>query len=93
MSKVIESPLELILRISASTLGTLPGALFAAACMGRFLPFDEDIRFAIAYGSVVPLWVTAMCFAFLARSGTKLWLVCLAVATAFAAAVFGLPFS
>lgn len=74
----------------AATLGTLPVALLGAAAIGRFLPLSIDARFALAFLLVIPLWIWAMCVAFLARSGIRAWGWCIALSTVLGSLVFGL---
>lgn len=82
------SRLDAALRVIAATIGTLPLALFGAACIARFLPVSPDARYAIAFAGVIPLWVTAMCIAFLARRGSWALVVCIVVSVALATAVY-----
>jgi hypothetical protein len=77
------------LRVFAATLGTLPIALFGAACIARFLPLCADVRYAIAFSVVIPVWVSAMCVTFLARSGARALACCGFVALALAALSLG----
>lgn len=79
------------LRICAATLGTLPVALFASACLARFLPVSADARFAIGFTIAIPLWVGAMCLGFLARNGARAWGMCIVASVAMGALVYGLP--
>lgn len=85
------SRLDAWLRVLAALVGTLPAALFASASLARFPPLSEDARFALGFTLAIPLWITAMCFAFLARSGTRAWGVCLGVTAILAALVYGIP--
>jgi hypothetical protein len=62
--------------IGAATLGTVPVTLLTCAALARFLPCSEDTRYAIAFTTVIPLWVFTMCLAFLARSGLRAWACC-----------------
>jgi hypothetical protein len=73
------------LRSVAATLGTIPVAS-SPARESRFLPLSPDVRYAIAFSIVIPLWVAAMCFAFLARSGMRA-LVCCVIGTCVLAAL------
>jgi len=84
------SRLDVWLRILAAILGTLPVALLGSACLARFLPLSEDARFAIGLTAAIPLWITGMCFAYLARSGARAWLVCLLTCAAMAVVVYGI---
>lgn len=79
------------LRISAAVLGTLPIALLASTCLARFLPATRDAGFALGFASVIPVWVTAMCLAFLSRSGARTWLVCLCLGFTLFALAYGVP--
>lgn len=83
--------LDLVLRIIAATLGTLPVALLTSACIARFAPLSPDLRFAIAYAALVPLWVSAMCVAFLARRGAHALFACALVSALLALCVWGAP--
>jgi hypothetical protein len=87
----VRSRADAWLRVLAALAGTLPVALLASACLARFLPLSEDTRFAIGFTAVIPLWVTAMCFTFLARSGTRAWGACIGSSLLFAALVYGVP--
>jgi hypothetical protein len=77
--------------VLAAIAGTLPVAVLASVCIARFAPMSEDARFALGFTAVIPLWVTAMCFAFLARSGARAWAVCLATTGLLAGLVYGVP--
>lgn len=79
------------LRIAAGLAGTLPAAVFASVCLARFLPFSESARLTLGFMLAIPLWITAVCFAFLARSGARAWAWCLAVSAALAAIAVGVP--
>jgi hypothetical protein len=83
--------LDAWLRVLAALAGTLPVALLASAALARFLPLSEDTRFAIGFTAAIPLWITAMCFAFLARSGERAWAVCIAATVLLAALSYGVP--
>jgi hypothetical protein len=85
------SNLDVCLRVLAALAGTLPLALFASAALARFLPLSEDTRFAIGFTLAIPLWITAMSFAFLARSAARAWAACLTATAVFAALVYGVP--
>jgi biotin transporter BioY len=75
-----ESRANAVLRVLASLAGTLPVALFGAVCLSRFLPIGEEARFVAGFTLAIPLWVTAMCVTFLARSGARAWLWCTGLA-------------
>lgn len=89
-SRTTNSSFDTVALVLAATLGTLPLALLGSAALARFLPLSADARFATGFGLAVPLWVSAMCVALLARSGTRALLVCLAATAALAALVFGI---
>lgn len=96
MSEPVQQPTtasrtDLALRIFAATLGTLPVVLLTSASLARFLPLTEDARFTIGFTLAIPLWVTAMCFGFLARSGLRAWGVCLGACVVLSALVYGVP--
>jgi hypothetical protein len=78
-------------RVIAALLGTLPVALFAAAALARFLPAPEPVRFAIGYSAMLPLWLAAMCWIAVARSGRRAWLLCAAATVLTAALVLAIP--
>ena len=80
-----------VLHALAATLGTLPVALFANACIARFLPLSADTRFAMAYVALMPTWLSAMCWAFLAKSTLRVWLVCLVATALLAGLSYGVP--
>lgn len=46
-------------------------------CLARLLPLSPYAAFAIAYMALVPIWIAAMCVAFLARSGLRSFAICL----------------
>lgn len=85
------SRIEVWSRSLAATLGTLPVVLLASAALARFLPVSADARYALAFISVIPFWVLAMCVAFLAQRSVRVWLVCAALALALGALVYGVP--
>ncbi|MGC4088050.1 MAG: hypothetical protein QM756_09155 [Polyangiaceae bacterium] len=79
------------LRVIVALLGTLPLALLTSAGLARFLPLSRDARFAVGFVAAIPLWVTAMCLAFLARSGARASVLCVVVSMMMAALVYGVP--
>ena len=81
--------LERSLFVLSVTLGTLPVALLASAAVARFLPSSEDTRFAAAFALAIPLWVSTMSVALLARRGTTVLGVCATLCLLLAALVFG----
>ena len=72
--------LDVALRIVAAVVGTVPFALGSSVLLARFLAADEETRFAVGFTLVIPLWVGAMCVAFLSHSGKRACLVCGALA-------------
>jgi hypothetical protein len=78
-------------RALAAILGTLPVALFANACIARFAPLSADTRFALAYAAVIPTWLCAMCWAWLAQSTSRLWIICLTASVLLIGVVYGVP--
>ncbi|WP_437316353.1 hypothetical protein [Sorangium sp. So ce385] len=79
------------LRPLAALVGTLPVAVLASACVARFAPLSADTRGVLAFALVAPLWVTAMCVAFLARSAARAWAVCAALGAVLLALAYGVP--
>lgn len=91
MSALRSARIEAWSRTLAATLGTLPVALLAGAALARFLPVSADTRYALAFSAVIPLWVLAMCVAFLAHASARAWLACAALALTLGALVYGVP--
>lgn len=83
------SRLDAALRVVAALLGTLPLAALVSVCLARHLPLSRDAAFAIAYVALIPTWITAMCLAFLARSGLRCLLLCAALSGLLAAVALG----
>lgn len=81
------SALDRIARTSAALAGTLPPAVLAAATIATHLPLARDLRFAVGFFAVIPLWVAAMLTVFLLRRGWIAWPLCIAVTAALAATV------
>lgn len=77
MARDLWRRLDAIVRVSAALLGTLAPSLLATAALAAHLPIAADLRFAIGFFAFIPLWVTAMTVAFLARSGWRTWALCL----------------
>lgn len=92
-NRTIVSRADLWALVLASTLGTLPVALLTSALLARFLPVSADARFAIGFALAIPLWVTAMCVALLARRGTRALWLCLGATALLALLVLAVPFS
>jgi hypothetical protein len=90
-SRTVSSRADLWALVFASTLGTLPVALLSSALLARLLPLPADARFAIGFGLAIPLWMTAMCVALLARRGSHALWICLGVAAVLAVLVLGVP--
>jgi hypothetical protein len=74
------APLNDFARVTASMLGTLPVAVLAAMVVARYLPARDEVRLAVGFLLLIPLWVTGICTVFLARSGGRAWLRCLVLA-------------
>ncbi|WP_437967004.1 hypothetical protein WMF04_46890 [Sorangium sp. So ce260] len=83
--------LDATLRQLAALVGTLPVAVLASACVARFAPLSGDTRSVLGFALVAPLWVTAMCVAFLARSAARAWAVCAALSAVLFALAYGVP--
>jgi hypothetical protein len=90
-SRTVSARVDLWALVFAATLGTLPVALLSSALLARFLPVSADARFAIGFALAIPLWVTAMCVALLARRGTRALYICLGVAAVLAVLILGVP--
>lgn len=78
-----------VLRVSGALLATLPVAVLAAVCLARWLPGDAEFRLMLGLTLAIPLWVLAMCQAFLAQSGVRVWLWCAAAAVVLGAIGYG----
>lgn len=74
-------------RVSAALIGTLPVALLAGVSLARFLPLTLEVRFALGFTLVLPVWVALMCVTFLARSAARAWALNLALAVPLALVV------
>ncbi|WP_441290379.1 hypothetical protein ACSRUE_07305 [Sorangium sp. KYC3313] len=83
--------LDAALRVLAALVGTLPLAVLASVCLARFAPLAESTRSALGFSLVVPLWLAAMCFAFLARSAARAWGVCAALGAVLLALAYVVP--
>ncbi|WP_437633791.1 hypothetical protein [Sorangium sp. So ce854] len=83
--------LEAPLRVVAALVGTLPVALLSGVCLARFAPLSEGARGALGFSLVVPLWVAAMCVAFLARSAARAWGMCAALSAVLFALAYAVP--
>lgn len=79
------------LGILAATLGTLPAALLATIALARFLPLPDDVRVAIGFVAMIPLWIAAITWGLLARSALRAWAGCLGAAIVLGALVYGVP--
>lgn len=67
-----------LLRTSAATVGTLPLAWTFSWALAAVLPIGMEARAAILMLLSVPLWIALRCFAFLSKSGLRVWAICLA---------------
>ncbi|WP_437528323.1 hypothetical protein WME79_44770 [Sorangium sp. So ce726] len=83
--------LDSALRVLAALVGTLPLAVLASVCLARFAPLAEDTRSALGFSLVVPLWLAAMCFAFLTRSAARAWGACAALGALLLALAYVVP--
>jgi hypothetical protein len=70
---------DAVLRTTVALVGTLPCAVLSGICIARWLPIAEDVRFALGFTIVIPLWIAAICIAALAKSGVRALLVCAAL--------------
>jgi hypothetical protein len=69
--------LAAVVRSLAALVGTLPPALLAGIAIAVHAPLARDLRCALGYGLVLPMWVAAMCLVFLVRRPLHAWLLCL----------------
>jgi len=76
-------------QIVAALLGTVPPALLGAAGLARVLPCALGTRFVVGYMLALPLWLTAICLATLARDARRAWLWCGAATLLAACACYG----
>ncbi|WP_437277999.1 hypothetical protein WME90_43365 [Sorangium sp. So ce375] len=83
--------LDAALRVLAALIGTLPLAVLGSVCLARFAPFGEATRSAVGFSLVVPLWLAAMCVAFLARSAARAWGGCAALGAVLLALAYWVP--
>jgi hypothetical protein len=67
------------LLVLSVTVGTLPIALLLSAALARYLPLSDDARFAVGFASSIPLWVSIMCLALLAKTGVRALAWCVGV--------------
>lgn len=66
--------LDAVLRVIGALAGSLLVAVLIAAVLAAYLPLSASVRFPIALLLSVPLWVGAMCAAFLTPRGWQVWL-------------------
>jgi len=79
-----------VLRVVGALIATLPAALLAAVCVARWLPGDAELRLMLGLTLAIPLWLFAMCRAFLVRNGVRVWLWCGAAALVFGGLAYGM---
>jgi hypothetical protein len=62
-------------------------------CVGlaRFLPFEQETRFAIGFVLVIPLWTAAACTLFVVHNGVRAVLLCGGATLVLSAIAFGFP--
>lgn len=70
----------------------LPLAVLSGVLVARFAPLAESTRFMLGVTLVFPIWIAAMCLAFLARSAARVWCVCAALGAVLGALVYGAPY-
>ncbi|MEY2931395.1 MAG: hypothetical protein RL033_2144 [Pseudomonadota bacterium] len=87
MTGALPTRLDRLLLVAAVILGTLPIALLTSAALARYLPLSDDARFAVGFVVVIPLWVTAMCIALLAKTGLRAFVWCLGTSVVLSALV------
>lgn len=71
-----------VARSLVAVIGTLPFSVLAGLAIALFLPAPEDVRMALGFALTIPLWVTAMCLAFL---DARVWRATLALVASSAA--------
>lgn len=79
------------LRVLAALAGTLPVAIFGAACLSRFLPASAEANAMIGAALAIPLWILAMCALSLARDAARASLWCGGLALVLGALAYGIP--
>ncbi|MET0342410.1 MAG: hypothetical protein ABW252_15505 [Polyangiales bacterium] len=77
--------------LAAGTVGALSAALLTGACIARFAPLGDDLRFLLGFVGVIPLWLTSSMLAFRARNGVHALLGCAAASAALGAALWLAP--
>jgi hypothetical protein len=75
------------LRVSAALVGTLPPSVLLTCVAAAHLPISRGAALATGILAAIPLWIAAMCLAFIARHGWLVWIVCVAATAALAWAV------
>jgi hypothetical protein len=83
--------LDAMLRVLAALVGTLPLAVLTSVCLARLWPLAEATRLALGFTLAIPLWMAAMSFAFLARSGWRAGSLCLATTLLLGLLTYGVP--
>ena len=76
-----------VLRTLVSSLGTLPAAWLVGAALALYWPGEESVRHAVGFVLTLPLWVAAMCVAFLDRRAWRAGLAALVIAALAYAAI------
>jgi len=64
---------------SAMIFGTLPNAILLGLLTAKALPAPEDVRFAVGYAVIIPIWIAGTCVVALAKTGARAWFACLSI--------------
>lgn len=73
-------------RVTAAIVGAPVAAILVTVAAAAGLPFDSDVRLALAELATLPLMIIGACAALLSRNGMRAWAGC-ALVSALAAAV------
>lgn len=78
-------------QLAAALLGTLPVTLLAAALVGRAIPGDGELAFALGYFFAIPLWTFLTCRMLVAQSPGRAWTWCVVASVAAAVGLSLVP--
>jgi hypothetical protein len=78
-------------RVLASTAGTVPVSVLAAAAVARFLPISEPAALSVGYALWIPIWLAAACWIARAHGAPRAWLLTFGSTLAVGACVFLIP--
>lgn len=80
-----------MLRVAGAIVATLPVAVLASVCLATCVPGDVELRLMLGVSLAIPLWIFAMCAAFLAREAGRIWLWCGAASLILGVISYGVP--